>query len=72
LRGRHSRTLYCEHDLDALLDQPLRDAQLKCLPAGKLRAGYRDRAAFLALVVASTLVITTPFLLVAAALLLWS
>jgi hypothetical protein len=71
VRGRHSKTLYCEHDLDALLDRPLRDAQLKCLPAGKVRAGYRDWGAYLALVAASAFVIATPFVLVAAALLLW-
>lgn len=71
VRGRRSRTLYCERDLDALLDRPLRDAQLKCLPAGTVRAGWQDRGAFVALVAASALMIASPFLLVSAALLLW-
>jgi hypothetical protein len=69
--GRRSRTLYCERDLDALLDKPLRDAQLKCLPSGTVRAGWRDWGAFVVLVVASLLVIGTPFLLATAALFLW-
>lgn len=71
VRGRHSRTLYQEGDLVALLDRPLLAAQLQCLPPGKVRARWRDWAAFVVLVAASTLVIASPLLLVLAALLLW-
>jgi hypothetical protein len=71
MRGRRSKTLYHECDLAALLDKPLRDAQLECLPSGTVRAGYRDWGAYVLLVSTSALVTLSPFLLVAATLFLW-
>lgn len=71
VRGRRSKTLYDERNLDTLLDKAVRDAQRKCLPAGAVSADYRDWGAFVVLVTASALVISSPFLLVSSMFFFW-
>lgn len=71
VRGRRSKTLYDEHNLGALLDKTVRDAQRKCLPAGTANADYRDCWAFVALVTASALVISSPLLFVSSIWFFW-
>lgn len=70
-KGRRSKTLYAERDIDTLLDRTVRDTQLRCLPAGTVQAEFRDWVGFVALVVTSALVISSPLLLASAILFFW-